>query len=210
MAPEELTCLLNVLKKHQFRGAHAEIGTAAGGTLWRMMACYPEEARPTFVVVDPLRYFPNQLEIVKKNLLENKVDPSPVDFRQKTSDQAVADAVRAGERFDFIFVDGSHKICRVTEDLRWAECLNMGGIIAFHDVCSRLRGVKIAVKRFLRKHPEFVVTAHEGTLVVVKKAAEPGRALVTAWDRLFALACSPFLQIELSIRKRLRTLQSKE
>ncbi len=79
--------------------------------------------------------------------------------------------------------------------------------MVFHDVCDALRGVKIAVRRFLRKHPEFQVIAREDTLVVVKKLTEPRKPLVSTWDRLQARILSPLLQIELSIRKRLKRLR---
>ncbi len=93
LAPGELNCLLKVLSEQQFSGKHLEVGTAAGGTLWQMMRCYPRETCPPFVVVDPLQYFPRQLTVVQKNLRANEIDPSTVDFRQTTSEQAVVECM---------------------------------------------------------------------------------------------------------------------
>ena len=71
----ELAALKAQLKRRRLKGSHLEIGTAAGGTLKELMRCYPNTARPRFVVVDPMRYFPDQLAIVRRNLASAGLDP---------------------------------------------------------------------------------------------------------------------------------------
>ena len=68
----ELNSLLDALEVAQLSDAHLEIGTAAGGTLCRLIQFYKEKGTgPAFMVVDPMQYFPNQFEIVGRNLKEN-------------------------------------------------------------------------------------------------------------------------------------------
>ena len=64
----EIAALVGAMRERGLSGAHLEIGTAAGGTLKRMMLAYPATERPKFLVVDPLAYFPNQREAVEANL----------------------------------------------------------------------------------------------------------------------------------------------
>src|SRR6202521_5341210 len=127
----ELARLVALLRAERFRGAHLEIGTAAGGTLRELMRVYPDETRPRFVVVDPMTYFPDQLAKVRRNLKDAGLDPDRVDFRVTKSWPALHEARHAGEMFSFIFVDGAHKMRYVTEDIAWAELLEPGGIVCF-------------------------------------------------------------------------------
>src|ERR1700687_1759576 len=77
----ELARLVALLHAERLKGAHLEIGTAAGGTLRELMRAYPDETRPRFVVVDPMTYFPDQLAKVRRNLKDAGLDPERVDFR---------------------------------------------------------------------------------------------------------------------------------
>jgi hypothetical protein len=209
MTAGELRCLLEQIRRWRFSGKHLEIGTAAGGTLWQMMACFDAGTRPPFVVVDPMGYFPRQKEIVTDNLRRHGMDPSTVDFRQDFSEQALVKARSNNEVFDFMLIDGSHKILRVTQDLGWTELLRVGGVVAFHDFTSRLRGVKIAVRRFLRRFPECQVIAHTDSLLVVRKCRAFQRPVVSWKELAFARALTPLLQLEQSARKRLRRIQRR-
>lgn len=200
----ELALLVDVMRSSDLRGAHLEVGTAAGGTLWRMMRCYDDQDGPQFVVVDPMTYFPGQLEKVRENLSKHGVDPDEVEFRLMLSEEAVELAESREETYDFIFIDGSHKIRRVVEDLRWLERLNVGGVVAFHDYTPRLRGVKLAIDHFLKSHPEFVVIGKAETLLILKKQEAMSRQAVSSLDRMRAFLWAPLLQLELSLRKKWR------
>ena len=155
VSENELAALKALLKARRLKGPHLEIGTAAGGTLKELMRCYPDSGRPRFVVVDPMRYFSDQQAIVRKNLASAGLDPDQVDFRVGMSWPAFQQASRAGERFSFIFVDGSHKIHHVTEDLAWTRLLEPGGIICFHDYNRNFPGVMLAVDRFLARYRNY-------------------------------------------------------
>ncbi len=118
MTDKELSALASWIPDADLKGGRLEIGTAAGGTLCFMMKLYPDEARPRFSVVDTMAYFPDQEGIVKRNLADNGLNADEVDFRIRSSDAAFAEAEAAGDRFDFILVDASHKIRYVMDDLR--------------------------------------------------------------------------------------------
>src|SRR5690554_3092111 len=90
MTPEEVNYLVAQLAVFSFPGRHLEIGTAAGGTLWRMMKAV--QSQPAFVVVDPMQYFPGQFETVQRNLQSNGLDSTQVDFRVTTSQAAYEQA----------------------------------------------------------------------------------------------------------------------
>jgi hypothetical protein len=90
-----------------------------------MMKCFNETTRPLFVVVDPMSYFANQLEIVKRNLRTHKLALDFVDFRVSTSAEAFKKSENMRETFDFMLIDGAHKIRYVTQDLSWLEMAHL-------------------------------------------------------------------------------------
>lgn len=169
----EIAALLRAIGERRLTGAHLEIGTAAGGTLKRMMLAYPAPERPKFVVVDPLAYFPKQREAVEANLASAGIDPRSVEFRVETSSKALAKALRAQERFDFILIDGSHALRAVTEDLRWTRLLVPGGFVCLHDYADLdyvvIAGVKDALDRFLARHANYRLREVVDAMAVVQK-----------------------------------------
>jgi predicted O-methyltransferase YrrM len=185
-------------------GTHLEIGTAAGGTLRALMLAYPAERRPRFVVVDPMTYFPDQLQIVRRNLAGAGIDPSEVDFRISKSWPAFRAATRAGERFSFIFIDGSHKLHRVTQDLAWTRMLEPGGLVCLHDYTPRMPGVVRAVDRFLARHSNYQIDHRADTLLVIRKSAPSRTREVTTWDHVRAHAINTYHQLARGLTKRLR------
>ena len=70
LSSNELANLIDILVHKKLKGIHLEIGTAAGGTLCKLMSSYRDKLHscPKFIVVDPLKYFPNQYEKVMENL----------------------------------------------------------------------------------------------------------------------------------------------
>lgn len=204
VSDNELAALNALLKRQRLWGAHLEIGTAAGGTLKELMRCYADAERPRFVVVDPMRYFPDQLAIVRKNLASAGLDPDRVDFRLSMSWPEFRRASRAGERFSFIFVDGSHKIHHVTEDLAWTRLLEPGGVVCFHDYNRNFPGVVLAVDRFLARYHNYRVVKQVESLLIVEKIAASTAKEIGAWDRLRARIINVFHQLRASVRKRKR------
>jgi predicted O-methyltransferase YrrM len=203
MTPEEAQALDRLLQSSNLSGRHLEIGTAAGGTLKRMMALYPKEARPRFVVVDTMKYFPDQMGIVARNLQSVGVDPAEVDFRVGDSWNEFRKAEAAGERFDFMLIDASHKLNHVTRDLSWTRMLKIGGYVAMHDYAPKFPGVMQAADRFLVRYPNYSREKLAGSLLILKKNAASPAAEVTAGDRFMAEIGNFFQQLGGSIRKRI-------
>jgi len=201
MDEEELVALRNVLAENNLAGPHLEIGTAAGGTLREILKCYPKQ-RPPFVVIDPLTYFPNQLEAVIWNLKDSGLDAEGIEFREGYSWPECAKALNNNERYDFILIDGHHGFKHVMQDLRWTRMLNPGGIVCLHDYGSRFPGVAWAADKFLQKQSNYEVIAHSGTLLVLKKQAEG--ALEVSWlDIMHANSVRKTYTLKTSIKKRL-------
>jgi predicted O-methyltransferase YrrM len=168
-----------------------------------MMRSYPVEKRPRFVVVDPMTYFPDQPGIVRRNLASAGVDPDSVDFRISKSWPAFQEAARAGERYSFIFIDGSHKAHRVMQDICWARLLEPGGLLCFHDYTPRLPGVVFAVDRLLGANPNYEIAEYANTMMILRKTATSARPEVSGWDLLVAQAVNLGHQIRAGVRKRL-------
>lgn len=206
--PNELIFLKSLLQKTCRGGKVLEVGTAAGGTLCEMMKCFEDSARPDFVVVDPMMYFPDQLGIVKRNLEEHGLDPASVDFRIGTSNDLLAPALESGHRFDFMLIDGSHKIRYVTQDLGWLQLLNPGGIVCFHDYNDRHKGVTWPVDRFVRRHQNYRRGELVESLLAIEKISASTRVEVSVMDYLWSTVLSPWLQLEMSVKKRLKRLKS--
>jgi len=199
---DELAALVSVLRTRRLKGKHLEIGTAAGGTLKELMRCYDDAQRPRFVVVDPMSYFPDQLSIVRRNLASAGLNADAVDFRRGKSWPQFQAAERANERFSFIFVDGSHKIHHVTEDLAWARLLDSGGIICFHDYSPQFDGVVQAVDRFLARYRNYRIVDKVESLLIVEKTAVSAEREIGLIERLRAKAINIFHQLRASRRKR--------
>lgn len=169
----EIAALVRAMSERKLTGKHLEIGTAAGGTLKRMALAYPATERPKFVVVDPLTYFPQQRQAVEANLASAGIDPRSLEFRVETSAKALAKALRAQERFDFILIDGNHTLRAITEDLRWTRLLVPGGFVCVHDYPHLdhvvIPGVKFAVDRFLARHANYRLREVVDRMAVVQK-----------------------------------------
>jgi predicted O-methyltransferase YrrM len=191
------------LRNAGLTGMHLEIGTAAGGTLKELMKIYPNGARPRFVVIDPLTYFPNQRDIIERNLRVSGLDPADIDFRVGYSWPALQDALAARESFSFIFVDGDHSAKGTMQDLVWTRMLEVGGLVALHDYRPKFRGVIWAVERFLRQHSNYEKIARVEGLVILRKTAMSEVSEVTAFDIALADLMKVPLKWLWSVEKRL-------
>ena len=198
----ELAALVAILRARRLSGAHLEIGTAAGGTLKELMRCYSDRQRPRFVVVDPMTYFPDQLSIVRRNLASAGLDADTVDFRRGKSWPQFQASERANESYSFIFVDGSHKIHHVTEDLAWARLLEPGGLICFHDYSPQFEGVVQAVDRFLARYRNYRMVEKVETLLIVEKTGASTEREIGFIERMRAKCVNLVHQLRASRRKR--------
>lgn len=206
MSAEESATLDRILQSAKLSGPHLEIGTAAGGTLKRMMSNYPKERRPKFVVVDTMDYFPDQKSIVVRNLETANISASEVDFRIGRSSIEFAKAERARERFDFILIDASHKFNHVTNDLRWTRLLNLGGYVCMHDYSSQFPGVTEAADRFLARHTNYRRVEATGSILVLRKDGPSPLLEITIRDRWYAEAKTIWRNLRGSIGKRIRKI----
>lgn len=200
----EQQALTDQLKNANYTGAHLEIGTAAGGTLKQLMGVYPDAAtRPEFYVVDPLTYFPDQLEKVRTNLKNSDIDPDSVTFWVGKTPDHLSKAMGAGHMFDFVFIDGDHRAYHVTVDLQWADLVNVGGTICLHDRQPKFPGVGWAIDRFLDKNPNFKFVSQTDSLVILEKTADAPGTAVSSSDLAVAWWIQKKLKYARSIRKRL-------
>lgn len=209
MRPNELECLLKTIQSSGLKGRFLEIGTAAGGTLCQMMLSFEDATRPQFVVLDPMRYFTDQLGAVKRNLTQNGLPAESVEFKIGQTKDELPKSIAAKETYDFIFIDGNHKIGYVTRDLGWAGLLNVGGLLCLHDYDNGTRGVQIPANRFKRRHRNYEVVAQIGSLLILRKTAPSRGPEITAFDHSLAKFVAPMLQLEISMRKRLRKRAAK-
>jgi predicted O-methyltransferase YrrM len=206
MSAEEHDLLLRSITSEQYSGAHLEIGTAAGGTLCAMMRCFADGRRPRFVSVDRMTYFPNQFQVIRENLRRHGLDPNEVDFRRTTSARAFQDARRRNEQFDFMLIDGSHKVVAVAADLRWTRLLNVGGIVCFHDYTERFPGVWLTVNRFRRRYPNYAVVGQAGSLLVLRKVAASAAQEASPIDRAHSL----LWHVPLEVRRKYEKWTSRQ
>ena len=205
MTPAEHNFLLGLLGREKLPGPHLEVGTAAGGTLCAMMRCFNDETRPPFVVVDRMTYFPNQLDAVKMNLKRHGLDPGQVEFRVAMSGAAYREAAERGDGFDFILLDGCHKILAVMSDLRWTRLLRVGGVICLHDYSPKFPGVKLSVDRFLAGHSHFRILGRADSLIALRKESASTKPEVSALDRAYAIA----MHVPLLTRRKLDKWRNK-
>jgi hypothetical protein len=202
LQPAELAALQALLKSAQLRGAHLEVGTAAGGTLKELLLCYAPP-RPRFVVVDSFRYFPRQKEIVADNLRSAGLEPADVDMRAMDSESALAAATAAAEQFDFILIDANHQARHVISDLRWAKLLRPGGYLCLHDYGPKFPGVMWAADRFLANNPNYRRVSLTASLVVIQKSEMSRWDEVGAADLVLGKLLTPLHKLARSIRKRM-------
>ena len=202
LAVAELAALKSFLQSAGLKGAHLEIGTAAGGTLKELMLAY-ERPRPRFVAVDTFRYFPGQRDIVETNLRSAGIDLAEVELRALSSDTALQAAAKAGEVFDFVFIDANHEARHVIRDLRWAELLADGGALCLHDYSPRFPGVVWAVERFLRNNRNYRRVGLTRSLMTLQKIA-PGRSReISSFDIFSGDVISQVHRLRRSLNKRL-------
>ncbi|MCA8983690.1 MAG: class I SAM-dependent methyltransferase [Planctomycetaceae bacterium] len=201
MTPAEQAFLRDLIRRENFSGTHLEIGTAAGGSLCSMMSCFHDDARPRFVVVDRMNYFPRQKDIVCQNLEQHGLSPAAVDFRESSSATAFHAAAAQQERFDFMLIDACHKILAVMADLRWMRLLNVGGIACFHDYATKFPGVKLSVDRLLARYNNYEIVGQADSLLAIRKTAICRSGEISLADNAYGMAMVIPLTIERKLKK---------
>jgi predicted O-methyltransferase YrrM len=201
----ERAALQDVLLQAGYTGAHLEIGTAAGGTLKELMGVYPDaDSRPTFFVIDPMTYFPDQMTKVRQNLSSAGIAPDSVTFHVGTTRSFLPIAKSHKLRFDFVFIDGDHRQLPVLLDLQMADFVTVGGTIALHDDNDRFPGVGWAISRFLDRNPGFTHLGTTESLTLLRKMAPSAHNAVTPGDLLMARIAQTWASWKRSWRKRTR------
>ncbi len=195
MSPEQIEFLTNLIASEDLPGQHLEIGTAAGVTLAVMIQALPTPRHPAFVVVDNMQYFPDQSNVVRANLERHGIDPDMVEFRIGDSGKIFEAAERSGDSFDFMMIDASHRIRRVTGDLRWTRLLRPGGVVCLHDYHPDFPGVVRSADRFLNRHPNYERMAQVGSLLTLRKCGESSRPEVSTRDHVWAALWSVALKL---------------
>lgn len=121
--PKELEALLRWIAPLGLSGV-LEIGGMHGGTLW----AWSQVCNGPYVCVD-------------LQVLEGRMEACEgLDYRLVVADSTDRKTVHCldGLRFDFIFIDGSHRYEDVSRDAEnWMPLLSDRGVIAFHDICHR-------------------------------------------------------------------------
>jgi predicted O-methyltransferase YrrM len=96
------------------------------------------------------------------------------EWRPAFSIHALSDAIRAGERYDLIFIDGNHRFDDVLVDFYLADqALRPGGIMAFDDMW--MPSVRTAVSFVASNRSYQPVTQPEGNMAVFQKVADDAR-----------------------------------
>lgn len=129
----ELECLVELVQELE-PSAVLEIGTAEGGTFFAWAQAARDDA--TLVSID---FAPDLAEpCVSEAVLESYVRDTQsaviirADSRLETTRDAARDAAPDG--YDFLFIDGDHRLETVTRDHElYAPLVRDGGLVAFHD-----------------------------------------------------------------------------
>jgi len=200
MTGAQVEFLTDLIASEALPGPHLEIGTASGMTLVHMIRALPKPRDPAFVVVDNMRYFPDQMRVVRENLQRHGVDPESVEFRVGDSGRIFREAARADDSFDFMVIDASHKIRKVTDDLRWTRLLRPGGVVCLHDYYPDFPGVVKSVDRFLDRHSHYERLKQVEGLLVLRKTGPSLRPEISAMDRAWAAGW----HLRLKVARRLR------
>jgi predicted O-methyltransferase YrrM len=190
-------------------GRIVEVGTAAGGTMVKLLQALPAGDHQRVSVVDTFQYFPDHLNVWKKNLQKNVLDSDVLEILQDSSMGAYRTVSSRGDRLAFVLVDAGHKLKDVIRDVRWLSLLEPGGLGAFHDYSERFPGVMLAVDTFLKRNPDFEREVLVGTLLFVRKKggagadSAAGRSVMPDWIIAWMTFRSLWMQWGKSLRKRL-------
>jgi predicted O-methyltransferase YrrM len=191
-------------------GRIVEVGTAAGGTMVKILQALPSEAHSRVSVVDTFAYFPDHIHIWKQNIKRNGFNTDVLEILIDSSTGAYRTMASRGDRLAFVLVDAGHKLKDVIRDVNWLSLLDTGGVGAFHDYSDRFPGVMLAVDTFLKRNPEYEREALEGTLLFVRKKQDTSREVMPGWIIGWMTVRSLLMQWKKSLLKRLPGGQKRQ
>ena len=203
---DALEALKRTIRTSDLKGLHVEIGTAAGGTIREIISSYEDELDcPDFLVVDPMNYFPNQLETVRKNL-SGLHAAGKVQFIVETGGRAYKLFQKDSRAISFLLIDGSHKVKYVCQDAQWINHVEVGGLVCFDDFDCGFIGVDWVVKRYVLPTGCFEHLGYHGRLLLLRRIKAGRTPVVSAFDLALSHVLHPIFQLRTSILKRLRRL----
>ena len=203
---DALEALKRTIKTSDLKGLHVEIGTAAGGTIREIISSYEDELDcPDFLVVDPMNYFPNQLETVRKNI-SGLHAAGKVQFIVETGGSAYKLFQKDSRAISFLLIDGSHKVKYVCQDAQWINNVEVGGLVCFDDFDCGFIGVDWVVKRYVLPTGCFEHLGYHGRLLLLRRIKAGRTPVVSAFDLALSYVLHPIFQLRTSILKRLRRL----
>ena len=126
----EHDAFLQLLKSERVR-SYLEIGSAYGGSLWKVAHILPIGTRLVSVdfAVDQLDSLPHLQECVGE--LNRVGYDAHLIIGDSADEETVAKVLKLGP-FDCVFIDGAHTLEAVTND--WQNYGPMGRLVAFHDI----------------------------------------------------------------------------
>jgi len=203
LKPGEWEALCQRVAALDLEGRIVEVGTAAGGTLIKLLQALPAAKHSQISVVDTFNYFPDHLKVWQENLLQHGWDPATLEVLQGSSMEGYHVSAARADRLSFVLIDAGHKLKDVIRDVRWLSLLEVGGVAAFHDYNHSFPGRKLAVDTFLARNPEFQREALVESLIFVRKTSETSRQVMPAWIIGWMTLRSLCMQWGASLRKRL-------
>lgn len=72
------------------------------------------------------------------------------------------------EQVDVLYIDGAHDYPTVVDDLKWAEHVREGGVVAIHDAFSSI-GVTRALLQHVTGAPHLAYAGRERSLVILRR-----------------------------------------
>jgi len=146
--PSEIAALAREVEKLKPRVV-LEIGTYEGGTalIWAQLATHRVitcDINPPGPRGELIRAFPPPASKCRVSILTG--DSHSPDFARRV------EAELAGEKVDFLFIDGDHREAGVEADYRlYRPFVRKGGLIAFHDIAETQREPGNEVQHFWKR-----------------------------------------------------------
>jgi predicted O-methyltransferase YrrM len=164
--PEEIEALLHIVKEHDVVNM-LEIGSFNGGTLFLFARMSSSKAK--IISLDlPGAAFGSDNENLSRTLFSNFATDKQIIYSLRedshlNSSLKKVESILAGERLDFVFIDGDHSYEGVKKDFEmYSPLVRKGGFVAFHDICKHPPETGVQVHQFYTeiksayKHTEII------------------------------------------------------
>jgi predicted O-methyltransferase YrrM len=132
----EILALLRLLQRESPRRV-CEIGGDKGGTV----SLFAQAAAPDAHLLSlDINYRPGLVKALPRLARPGQKITCRAADSHASETEAAARRWLAGDRLDFLFIDGDHSLAGVTRDFAmYAPLVRRGGLIAFHDIVSDYR-----------------------------------------------------------------------